>query len=82
MPAQLDFFPEIVQELNLEVQKHPALLEILSQPGAASSMNEVIAIVAAYCGMILDGYYDEHQLEIIFHDMIKELRKRSTIYIH
>ena len=77
---RLEYFPPEAVELQKELVNHSELLEILSSLGDAP-LEERIAVIAAYCGMVLDGYYDDIQLGIIFRDMLLALRKKSTVHI-
>lgn len=52
------FFPIEIQKLNLEIQFHPKLLEYISRYNYETQFEEVMAEVAAYCGIIMDGYYE------------------------
>jgi hypothetical protein len=75
-------FPESAIALHQEVSKHPALLSALSCLGPESTLNERIAIIAAYLGMVVDGYYKEGELEALFDIMLEKLRSKSAIIIH
>lgn len=77
----LEFFPPVALALAQEVKKHPKLLERLSLLGDAAPLEEQVAVIAAYCDMVLDGYYVEKELEIIFNDMVEKLRKKGTVHI-
>lgn len=72
----LEFFPPVVQALNLEVSKHPVLLEVLRQQGRMD-LETTVGHVAAYCDVILDDYYMEEDLEALFNLLLDRLRKKS-----
>lgn len=73
------FGPEML-ELNKEVRNHPKLTQRLVKMNALDFETK-IASVAAYCGVALDGAYDEEDLENIAKLCLAELRKKSTIII-
>lgn len=82
MALIFEMFPPAALELQQEVSKHPALVSALSSLGQESTLNERIAIIAAYAGMVLDGWYQEQELEKLFELMILKLRTKSAIIIH
>ena len=85
MPAILEFFPEVALELNKEVQNHPLLLSELSrlqQLNGDLDLRMTIGVVAAYCDVILDGSYFEEDIEILFHMLLKRLKKINEIIVH
>jgi hypothetical protein len=81
MAITIQMFPEAAIELHKEVSKHPALLSALSCLGPESTLNERIAIIAAYLGMVLDGYYVEEELEKLFEIILHKLRNKSAIIL-
>lgn len=82
MAMEIEMFPEAAIELHKEVSKHPVLLSALNSLGSESTLNERIAIIAAYCGMVLDGYYQEKELERLFQIMLDKLRNKGIIALH
>ena len=70
-----EMFPPVFLELQEEIQKHQALLVNLLQLPKDSSMEMKLAEVTAFCGIILDGFYDEEQIIEICEECVKRLRK-------
>lgn len=76
----LEFFPPVVQAVNREIENHPLLSSLLAaHPGA--DLETRIGIIAAYCNVVVDGYYLEEDLETLFHLLYKILREKSAITI-
>ena len=68
-------FPPVFLALQEEIQNHQALLANLLQLPKDSSMEMKLGEVAAFCGIILDGFYDEEQVIEICEECIKRLRQ-------
>lgn len=81
MPAEIVMFPPAAIALDTEILNHPRLIAILRSAGPAATMAERFAIIAAYCGMVLDGYYDEKQLEYLFEVSLKKLQEKGVIEV-
>jgi len=77
----LEYFPPVVQELNLESRKHPLLLATLQNAGPMD-MNTMVAHIAAYCDVMLDDVYLEEDLEALFILLLNRLRDKSTIVVN
>lgn len=86
MSPVLEFWPPAALALNEEVQNHPVLLAALSDleknNGGRLDMALMLGCVAAYCNIVLDGYYMEEDLELLFHLLIKKLKEKGTVHIH
>jgi len=50
------YFPQQILDLQAEIQKHPPLVEIISQH-KQYNFEVLIGHVAAYVGVMLDGVY-------------------------
>jgi len=77
---KLEFFPESLTALRVEIDNHPALLQIL----AAQEDKDVyiqLSEIAAYCGIILDGEYTRDDLIRLADKLVWELKKKSSILI-
>lgn len=57
-----EYFPPVIQALQEEIQKHPALLKNLLQLPKDCGIEMKLGEVAAFCGIILEGYYDNDQI--------------------
>jgi len=69
-------------ELNIECTHHPELIEKLREIQLLSDDNSfetMLAGVAAYCEVALDGYYTQDQLNRICTICTEKLRKRRMI---
>lgn len=74
------YFPQQVIDLQQELQYHPELLAILAVQTNPDPMVR-IAEIAAYCKIVLDGYYDESAVLQICEDCTKFLRNRRILYV-
>lgn len=69
-------------ELNIECTHHPELIEKLREIQLLSDDNSfetMLAGVAAYCEVALDGYYTQDQLNRICTICTEKLRKKRMI---
>lgn len=57
-----EYFPPVVMALQEEIQRHQALLEQLCQLPANSDLSDKLGTVAAFCGIAMDGLYDNDSL--------------------
>lgn len=70
--VHLNFFPEPFTQLNLEIQHHPILVELL----AAHPPHEWeirLAQIAQYCEVVLDGSYMPEDIENLCNILFKRL---------
>lgn len=73
--------PESYLQLRLEIEKHPELVQIFKDgQGANTPTDEVLAHTAAFCGIVLNGYYTEQDM-IKLGDVLREalIKKRTEI---
>lgn len=79
--VRLDFFPESRIALSREVAEHPPLLELLKKHPQAE-FEIIIAEIALYCDVALDGNYTQEDLDKLCDILFKRLRaKRSSILL-
>jgi hypothetical protein len=80
--AYLEFFsPErlaLQQEIMLD--DHAALWPLLAKY-PASEFEMRMAEVAAYCDVVLDGYYSQQELDKLCDILVKKLREKRTLVI-
>lgn len=78
MPRILEFFPEIVIQVNREIlYNHPVLFnDLATRPTAPQE--EKLALICTYCGILVDDYYSENRLEGLFELVYNKLREKST----
>lgn len=78
---KLEFFPESRIALSREVAEHPPLLELL-QKHPQAEFEIILAEIATYCGVVLDGTYTQEDLDKLCDILFKRLRaKRSSILL-
>jgi hypothetical protein len=79
--VKMDFFPEEWIALGLEIRNHPVLVELL-QKHHQSEFEVILAEIAAYCEVILDGFYTREDISNICKICTERLiRKRGTIIL-
>ncbi len=79
----LEEFPMERIELNIEITHHPELQrELLEIRELADNSFEVmLAGVAAYCEVALDGYYTQEELNKLCTILTNKLRKKRSLLI-
>lgn len=75
--AHLEFFPESRIALSREIQYHPALLALL-QNHAQAEFEIIIAEIAAYCEVVLDGIYTQESIDKLCDILYWKLREKRT----
>ena len=80
--STIEMFPEEAVALHLEIQNHPRLQMMLSaiDPEIAS-LEEKFAVILFYCGMLVDGYYDNSATEKLFAICLDKLKSMSAISV-
>ena len=76
----LQYEEEWMIELNRETKHHPELLELLAQ-FPYEEVGQRIACIAAYCSIMLDGYYTQEHLKHICEKCLERLRDKRSIII-
>ena len=71
----LEYFPEAYIELQKELRFHPVLLDRL-QKFDQKDVELVIAEIAAYCEILMDGIYVEADIVRLAELMIPRLRAK------
>ena len=59
--VRIDMFPEEWIALNKELQNHPVLIELI-QKHLQSEFEVILAEIATYCEVILDGVYTREDI--------------------
>lgn len=77
MPAHIVQFSEALIELNREVANHPELVELLARQ-ESPEMEVRLAEIAAYCEIVLDGFYDQHDIAKIADECIRRLKSKRV----
>lgn len=79
--AYLEYFPESRLQLAQEVKKHPDLMEKI-QKHPQDEFELILAEIATYCEILLDGYYTQEDLDGLCEILYWKLRnKRSPVII-
>lgn len=82
MPLHIEMFPPVVLALQQEIRNHPKLQQALATLPSEANLEERFGLIAAYCGMVVDGYYNEEAVDKLFHIALDKLRKMGTVIIH
>ncbi len=72
-----DLTPQQLLDLNDEVQHHPDLQKLLVNHNSAE-LEIMIAEIAAFCGVVLDGYYTQEDIIRLAEILRKKLYERRT----
>lgn len=75
----LQIFPKEFLEMQEEIQNHDDLLIALLQLPAGADFGEKFARIAAHCGMVLDGYYDNDQVVFLCTEVTRKLKAMRTL---
>jgi len=70
-----EMFPPVFLALQEEIQKHQALLVNLLQLPKDCGMEMKLGEVAAFCGIILDGDYNEKEIIELCEECVKRLKQ-------
>lgn len=83
MTIHIEMFPQPWIDLNEEVAKHPALMKILSEQQQKDPYI-LLADIALYCGVALDGTYTNADIETLCELLRKQLYMKRTglVIIH
>jgi mannose/fructose/N-acetylgalactosamine-specific phosphotransferase system component IIB len=77
----LNFFSSEQLALNDEIKHHPDLQKLLELT-APQSLEDKIGEIAAYCGVILDGYFTQTEVNIICDKLTEILKQKRALIIH
>ena len=75
------YFHESIVELNRELHHHPDLEKLVAKYDAHMQLSEILAIVAAYCGISLDAMFTVNELYQLSHKLVLLLKKKREIII-
>lgn len=75
-------FPPEILALQEEILEHPPLMEQLYKQGPTAPIEDKMGTVCAYCGIILDGIYDEKDILKLAEKCTKELYEARKSFIH
>ena len=70
------YFPQSIIELQEEVQSHNQLLINLLQLPKDSPIELKIGEIAAYCDVVLDGYYGEEEIDKLCDILVQKLKQK------
>lgn len=80
MSKKIEMFSQQRIEFQKEVNKHPKLVEQISESGAVEFV-DILAFTAAYCGIVVDGYYYPEELDRLCDILIQRLQHKRTIIL-
>lgn len=72
-----EFYNPIFFQLQEETAHHPELRMNLAMH-AGDKLEERLAEIAAYCGVLLDGYYTPDRLVVVADELLKLLKSKRT----
>ena len=78
--AYFEYFDPRMLALQEEVSHHPQLMELLAKH-PQQEMEMRIAEIAAYCEVMLDGYYSEEQLNELADVLTRKLKQKNCIVL-
>ena len=79
--VRIEMFPEEWIALNKELQNHPVLIELI-QKHLQSEFEVILAEIATYCEVILDGVYTREDICNICNICTERLiKKRGAIML-
>lgn len=78
--AYFEYFDPRMLALQEEVYHHPQLMELLAKH-PPQEMEMRIAEIAAYCEVMLDGYYSEEQLNELADVLTRKLKQKNCIVL-
>lgn len=83
MPKIIEQLPIEQIELNIEITHHPELQRELREIAAVSdrSFEVMLAGVAAYCEVALDGYYSPDEINRLCTILTGKLRKKRSLIV-
>lgn len=82
MALVIEEFPPVAIALQREIFNHPKLMVQLGALPDDATLEERVAVILAYCGMVVDGWYSDAHVEVLFDHMLQKLRGMSTLIIH
>lgn len=74
---QLEMFPEEINKLNVEVRKHPVLMNLLQNQENKDVYIQILEI-ASYCGIVVAGDYTQDDILRLCVQMTDHLYTRRT----
>lgn len=77
----LDYFDPARIALNKEVKEHPALSALLSNYHP-NDFHGMLGEIAAYCGIVIDGYYTDNELNQLCDILHTALSRSRKIIVH
>lgn len=72
--ADILYFPQELLDLQEELKHNKALQAILAQLPANRDLSDTISEICAFCGIQVDGWYDQSKLIELAKDCTEVLR--------
>jgi len=77
---KLEFFPESLQALRVEIANHPDLLQILHNQSDKDVYMQ-ISEISAYCGILLEGDYSKEDVIRLADKLVWKLKSKNSLLI-
>lgn len=77
---KLEFFPESLQALRVEIDNHPDLLQILHNQSDKDVYMQ-ISEISAYCGILLEGDYSKEDVIRLADKLVWKLKSKNSLLI-
>lgn len=68
--------PQAIIDLRIEIQNHVELAEKIKTYGPRADFESILAYIALWCGVVLDGVYSGQDVIEICNKLTKELVKK------
>lgn len=79
--AVVQYFNTATMELSAEVSRHPPLRKLLIEHTEDTTFEAKLARIATYCGLGIDGYFDDDAVNILCEKLIKRLQEMRTLVV-
>lgn len=83
MPIRV-YIPEAFIALNKEITRHPLLMQRLQKHPYTCGPEIVLAEIASYCSIAVNGIFDENDLKILAEKCLEILQKskpKAALYL-
>lgn len=82
MDSRFVYFSDTLIALNREIANHPLLMSKLDMLPQPADFELRMAAVAAYAGIVVDGYFSAEGIDKLAEACIEKLRKARTIILN
>ena len=78
--AYLEYFNQDLIQLNKEITQHPELQKQLTEL-EDKSFEAKLAVICTFCEIIIDGYYDQKEIENLARILVGRLQQKRIVLI-